>query len=193
MLNVIALFPLWVRFGQCVKRYIQTGVIVNFWNSTKYFSKELAPITLVIFGGMKIGKEGFWWCFAAKTWAEIYSLGWDYYIDWGYFRSWKPGHWGLRDQMLFSRGFYYYATLVNLVARSYYLVTIFNYGFESDPDHVMNNLQVMLFISMIMETYRRTIWAVLRIENEYFNNFEAYRSIPAIPILMDEKDKTAYD
>ena len=57
----------------------------------------------------------------------------------------------------------------------------------------MNNLEGMLFTSMIIETYRRTIWAVLRIENEFFNNFEAYRMIPAIPILMDEKDKTALD
>ena len=39
---------------------------------------------------------------------------------------------------------------------------------------------------MMAEATRRTFWAVLRIENEFYNNFEQYRTIPTIPNLMDD-------
>jgi hypothetical protein len=44
----------------------------------------------------------------------------------------------------------------------------------------------MIFFSTIAEAFRRSVWALIRVENEFFNNFEAYRSIPTIPNLMDE-------
>lgn len=46
-----------------------------------------------------------------------------------------------------------------------------------------------MFCTMMVETYRRTLWAILRIENEFFNNYEGYRTIPTIPMLMDDADK----
>ena len=53
----------------------------------------------------------------------------------------------------------------------------------------MNILEVILFCTMIVETCRRTLWCILRIENEFFNNYEGYRKIPTIPMLIDESDK----
>jgi hypothetical protein len=30
----------------------------------------------------------------------------------------------------------------------------------------------MVFLSMLVEAIRRTIWSIIRVENEYHNNFE---------------------
>ena len=50
----------------------------------------------------------------------------------------------------------------------------------------MNTFEVMATCSLLAEAMRRTQWALLRIENEFHNNFEAYRSIPTIPKLKDD-------
>jgi deoxyribonuclease-4 len=41
---------------------------------------------------------------------------------------------------------------------------------------------------MMAEAFRRTVWVLIRVENEFYNNFEQYRTIPIIPKLMDEVD-----
>lgn len=45
-------------------------------------------------------------------------------------------------------------------------------------------MELLPFASLMAEAIRRTIWALLRVENEFFNNFEAYRTIPKIPDLL---------
>ena len=39
-------------------------------------------------------------------------------------------------------------------------------------------LDLMNFSNMMAEAIRRTLWSLIRVENEFYNNFEAYRSIP---------------
>jgi septin family protein len=52
-------------------------------------------------------------------------------------------------------------------------------------DSFFKTYEVLIFMSMLAEAVRRTIWALIRIENEFHNNFENYRSILVIPGLMD--------
>ena len=42
--------------------------------------------------------------------------------------------------------------------------------------------------AMMTEAIRRTVWSVLRVENEFFNNFEQYRAFIAIPPIKEEGD-----
>jgi hypothetical protein len=35
---------------------------------------------------------------------------------------------------------------------------------------------------------RRSVWAILRVENEFFNNFEQYRDNIVIPPIRDDDD-----
>ena len=44
----------------------------------------------------------------------------------------------------------------------------------------------MIFISMIVESIRRTLWSIIRVENEQHNNFENYRDIMMIPPIKDD-------
>ena len=46
----------------------------------------------------------------------------------------------------------------------------------------------MALMGMLAEAIRRAVWAVLRVENEFFNNYEQYRDIIAIPPLEDDSD-----
>lgn len=38
------------------------------------------------------------------------------------------------------------------------------------------------------EIIRRSFWAILRVENEFFNNFERYRDNIVIPPIQEEYD-----
>ena len=84
----------------------------------------------------------------------------------------------MRDQVTFSHGFYYKAIVTNLLLRFWWLIAVF-IGLDE------TNLQITLFIGMMAEAIRRTLWAIIRIENEFFNNFEKYRDIIIIPPMQD--------
>jgi hypothetical protein len=106
-----------------------------------------------------------------------FTLYWDYYWDWGFFRSTKVL---LRekDKMVFTATFYYTAISINFAFRFWWLCAVF-IGVDE------TNIQVTLFIGMMVEALRRTLWSVIRIENEFFNNFEKYRDIIIIPPMQD--------
>jgi len=46
-------------------------------------------------------------------------------------------------------------------------------------------LEIMLFVSIMVEAFRRTFWALIRVENEQFNNFEKYRDVLQIPDIAE--------
>ena len=45
---VISILPFWFRLMQCLKRYYQSGLIVNIYNAGKYFSK-IVPAIIIIY------------------------------------------------------------------------------------------------------------------------------------------------
>ena len=47
--------------------------------------------------------------------------------------------------------------------------------------------------SILAEALRRTQWALIRVENEFYNNFEKYRTFITIPNLFDEIDKQPHE
>ena len=61
---------------------------------------------------------------------------------------------------------------------------VFTFDFEGDQDNYFARLQLLVFCNCLAEAIRRTIWSLIRVENEFFNNYENYRSIPKIPSLM---------
>ena len=46
-----------------------------------------------------------------------------------------------------------------------------------------------MFISMMAEAIRRSVWALLRVENEFFNNFEQYRDVIVIQPIKDDNNE----
>ena len=147
-------------------------------NAMKYFSK-FGPPTAVLLGAEKyLGKGSFWFYFGTQMLTTFFTLYWDYRWDWGLFIGTIPGHKLLRDQVTFSHSFYYKAIMTNLLLRFWWLIAVF-IGVDE------TNLQTTLFIGMMAEAIRRTLWAIIRIENEFFNNFEKFRDIIIIPPMQD--------
>ena len=110
---------------------------------------------------------------------------WDYYMDWGLFRSDKPKTPFLRNNLTFEPKFYYQCMIINLLFRHFWVVPmIVPHLVKSETQ--LSYFQPMLFFSMIVEMVRRSLWAVIRVENESINNFEEYRSINTIPPIKED-------
>ena len=73
--------------------------------------------------------------------------------------------------------------VLNLIFRFWWLIAVFLPKFD------VIGLEIMVAIGMLVEGIRRTIWSIIRIENEFFNNFEEYRDIIAIPPIKEEENE----
>lgn len=184
---IVGFLPFWWRFWQCINKFYYTKLKAHLWNAGKYFSKMVPPF-IAIFYSKKVDHVGFEYYLLSNLIATFYCLYWDYYFDWGLFRSKEV--YILRDngKMNFRKRFYYFAMVANFLLRFFWLINVFNYDFEKHEENPIKTFEVMACASLLAEAIRRSIWALLRIENEFHNNYEAYRSIPTIPKLKDEDE-----
>ena len=139
------------------------------------------PIFLIILFGSK--GLFFWLYIFFQMLATIFVTVWDFFMDWGLFRSTKKSTPYLRNQLTFEPSFYYKCMFLNLILRHFWLIPLF-----LNP-HFNNGLscfQPLILTSMLAEMVRRSIWSVIRVENESLNNFEEYRSINTIPPIKED-------
>ena len=76
-----------------------------------------------------MGGSGFAVYVTFNTIATLYCLIWDVRMDWGLFRSKDPATYLLRDEITFSKTFYYFALITNAILRFFWLITIINFDF----------------------------------------------------------------
>jgi len=50
-----------------------------------------------------------------------------------------------------------------------------------------NNVAWITWLELIVLMTRRTVWVLIRLENEFFSNFEGFRDIVAIPPIKNEE------
>jgi len=122
----------------------------------------------------------------------LFCLYWDYNWDWGLFDRTLPGAPLLRDKLVFNPSTYYLAIIANTIFRFWWLLMAIQIKM-SGPAFFLDNLEFLSWLSMTVEATRRTIWSILRVENEYFNNFENYRDYIAIPPIGKDKDEENID
>ena len=155
----------------------------------KYLSKFGPPLAYYIGASKKVHGEtaspSYWWYFLAQVFQMTFSLYWDFRWDWGMFIGTKPGRKFLRNEIKFSPRFYYCAMIENTVFRLWWLIGAFTITY-SDSAEWVEYLGVLSFISGLVELIRRTVWGILRVENEFYNNFEQYRDIIIIPPINEE-------
>jgi hypothetical protein len=93
--------------------------------------------------------------------------------------------------MIFSPCFYYTAIVLNIFLRFFFLVMI---AFMVEPGNESQSFpykfRLWFVLSMVAECVRRTIWCILRMENEQCNNFESYRKNIYIPALDEDSSIT---
>ena len=178
--------PFWWRFWQCINKYYYSKQKVNLLNALKYTSKLLVPLVVLLLppGSNKAKSESFLIWFAFQMVATIYCLIWDYYMDWGVFRSKAPGKYCLRDKITYEPKYYYIAMVINFILRFWWLIGIFELSLGTSSFAVaFKELEILAFLGLFAEITRRAIWSLFRVENEFHNNFENYRSVPTIPAM----------
>jgi|APSaa5957512535_1039671.scaffolds.fasta_scaffold676158_1 hypothetical protein len=74
--------------------------------------------------------------------------------------------------------------LFNTIFRFWWLTGIFTIKY-ADGAYFMDSVGILTFMAAMVEIIRRTFWAVIRVENEFFNNFEQYRDIIMIPPIRE--------
>lgn len=72
--------------------------------------------------------------------------------------------------------------------RFWWLIGSAHIRFAGTSAFWLDHIEAMTMIGVMVELTRRMVWAVIRVENEFFNNFEQYRDILAIPPIRNEKE-----
>lgn len=152
-------------------------------NSGKYFSSILIQLCNIF---KDKGDTQFTIFVTVSILSTLYCYAWDLYMDWGLLRSKEPGRRFLRPKTMYPVGFYYYAMISNFFLRFFWVLSLLP---ASDFDQWFNEAQGMLFILTVAEGFRRTQWALIRIENENINNFEKYRTILQIPAMKEDQEE----
>jgi hypothetical protein len=84
--------------------------------------------------------------------ATIYSLTWDYVMDWGLFRGSLPGRKILRDRLKYPHEVYYFSMVTNFILRFSWVLTIFE---QLIYDNTIINQPILFTLLALGEAYRR--------------------------------------
>jgi len=208
---LICLFPLWLRFNQCLRRYMDTGKrFPNLANAFKYAMSQTVtlfgafhPLYLMHnrdnydislsddeVGGFVFRSTGvnlfqiFW--MGLFVISSLYSYVWDVYMDWGLGRR-EYGFLGPR--LMFPRKSYYFSVMAaDLVLRFMWVLTLI-------PPQSGAKFELPAYlsaISMVLELFRRTIWSFFRLEHEHRQNTDGYRRVGVVPLHFNTEHKHKY-
>lgn len=192
---LICLFPLWLRFNQCLRRYLDSGKrMPNLANAFKYALSQ----SVTLFGAfhplymMHGGAEShlsvfryFWMGLFISS--SIYSFCWDVYMDWGLGRR---EHGFLGTRLMFPKRSYYYTAIgLDLVLRFMWVLTLI-------PPQSGAQFELPAYlsaVSMTVELFRRTMWGFFRLEHEHRQNTEGFRRVTFIPLHFNTGHKHKYN
>ena len=182
--HIIVFIPFWFRFAQCLRRYYDNPDLKpQLVNAGKYLA-SISSLALNFARAKHHSNDSILYSYlAVSIFSTMYSYGWDLYMDWGLLRSAQKGKVLLRPKILYPPCLYYFAMLINLALRLLWILPLMPF---SQFDNI-KNIQVVVLIQALGEAFRRTMWALIRIENEKVNNFEKYRNILTIPSFKDEE------
>jgi len=186
LIPLICLLPLWFRFNQCLRKYLDTGSrFPNLANAFKYAMSQTVtlfgafhPLYLMA-GGHEVGNgvslfQFFWMALFVAS--SLYSFTWDVYMDWGLGR---PEHNFLGPRLMFPNRLYYYGVIAaDLVLRSMWVLSLI-------PPQSGAKFEIPAYltaVTMSLELLRRTLWAFFRLENEHRHNTEHFRRVSFVPL-----------
>lgn len=193
LIPLVCLFPLWIRFNQCLRRYMDTKKrFPNLANAFKYAMSQ----TVTLFGAFHpiyllhshetrhhkyvVSKDDinlfqeFWMgLFMASS---LYSFSWDVLMDWGLGR---PNFAFLGPRLMFPNKFYYYGVMAaDLVLRFVWVQSLI-------PPQSGASFELPSYltaITMALELLRRTLWGFFRLEHEHRHNTEGFRRVDFVPL-----------
>lgn len=161
------IIPFWFRFAQCLNKFYYTGKQANLFNAGKYFSKFIPAFIIMYFGHITGLGTSFILFFTANMIATVYSLYWDYVMDWGVCTSLNADTFLLRNNITYPHWFYYMAMLVNFLLRFFWLFPLIL--FRNPAQFGAFTVYSLAWWAVFAEILRRTIWALIRVEWEHIN------------------------
>jgi len=193
---LVCILPLWIRFNQCLRKYVDTGKrMPHLANAFKYaLSSSVALFGAVhpLYKGVSTASDDrhtlfqiFWMGLFISS--SLYSFFWDVYMDWGLGRL-DYGFLGPR-LMFPKRSHYYMVICADLVLRSMWVLTLIPP--ESGAEFQLP--QYLTAVSMCLELFRRTIWSFFRLEHEHRHNTEGYRRVNVVPLHFNTNHKHKYN
>ena len=195
LIPLICLFPLWIRFNQCLRRYLDTGIRgPNLLNAFKYAMSQ----TVTLFGAFHplylmysradssfISLFQVFWM-ALFVASSLYSFTWDVIMDWG---LGQPKFAFLGPRLMYPQRWVYYAVIAaDLVLRFMWVLTLI----PPQSGAKFEIPQYLTAVSMSMELLRRTLWGFFRLENEHRNNTGHYRRVSFVPLHFSTGHKHNY-
>ncbi|XP_018335489.1 xenotropic and polytropic retrovirus receptor 1 [Agrilus planipennis] len=183
---IVNCIPAWIRFAQCLRRYRDTKeAFPHLVNAGKYST----TFFVVIFNTLRgVNKHKYDSLFdnpyvslylIASFVSSCYTYTWDIKMDWGLMDKSAGENKFLREEIVYSKPFYYFAVIEDLLLRFGWALSFF----VTEMGYVSGDL--MTSIMAPLEVFRRFVWNFFRLENEHLNNcgkFRAVRDISVAPI-----------
>ena len=117
-------------------------------NAGKYLSGIIVVILSVY---RELGHEMDKYILRMSFVATIYSYCWDLTMDWGLLKTKNL----LRERIKYSKYFYYFAMVLNLILRCVWTITLFPSSYYSDFKELPIGRELLGFIFAVLEIYRR--------------------------------------
>lgn len=182
LVPLAALYPLWIRLLQCLRRSAETG---NNWPHHGNALKYTSAISVIAFGTFQpaVRKSTVWISYLVG--ATLFQLVWDVTMDWGLLTYKKPsgykashGSWKtmlagihLRSSRLLGPAWVYVAVLLfNTVFRFAWTLTVWPYSLGNDGSDPLLLQVVFRHTGPLLaaaEVVRRMVWGWLRVEFEH--------------------------
>mmetsp|Transcript_16374 Transcript_16374/g.29704 ORF Transcript_16374/g.29704 Transcript_16374/m.29704 type:complete len:872 (-) Transcript_16374:91-2706(-) len=215
---LICLMPLWIRFNQCLRRYLDTGKrMPNLANAFKYALSQSVTLFGVFHplylmhsrhedshtvsltsdddddeqkGAIVIGNYRL--NLFQLFWMGLFVSSSLYSFCWDVYMDWGLGRREydfLGPRLMFPRKSQYYTVIcADLVLRFMWVLTLI-------PPQSGANFELPAYltaISMTVELFRRTIWSLFRLEHEHRQNTEGFRRVNVVPLHFNTNHKHKY-
>ncbi|KAL3787220.1 hypothetical protein HJC23_004261, partial [Cyclotella cryptica] len=180
LLPACTLSPLWWRFCQNLRQCYDTK---RRWPSLGNALKYMLAAEVATFGMFdpSIKKHPVWIC--AFAGATLYQVWWDVFMDWGLLEwDYVKGWFTLRSTRLYKRKWVYFLIFgINFALRFVGMITLI------PPVHLSRTTGLIvntftdfdLFVGSLAacaEIFRRTVWALLRLEWEVIKTRKGFES-----------------
>jgi len=188
---VIASYPAYIRFVQCLRRYKDSKKafphLVNAGKySTSFFKNTFRALHAFYLTQSEVETSVYFYLwFACCFISSCYTFSWDIKMDWGFLEASAPKeNKYLREEIIYSEKIYYYgAIVIDFILRFFWIVIYAIKHIYGDPAGI-----ILENIAIFLEVTRRFIWNFFRLENEHLNNIGEFRAVRDISITPFRKD-----
>lgn len=189
---VVNIIPAWTRFWQCLRRYRDSReAFPHLVNAGKYSTTFFVVLFSTLRAIYSVNYENSYDNPFLYPWltcqfiSSTYTYTWDVKMDWGLLSVGPSAENSfLRDEIVYSPGFYYFAIVEDLILRFIWAPSFFL------TENQIVSSEVMVSILAPLEVFRRFIWNFFRLENEHLNNCGKFRAVRDISVApLDSSDQ----